>query len=261
MTINNALRRFSRPSRGPKAGRRQEPIAVGEVEAHVFNCPGCGRPLATGAPVCPGCGRSGHAWCAECDRRIRTLPLAACSLCGRRLAHGIACRTCSIRPGFFPVASWAHYGPPLDRILTHLKYRADRSVAEQLALRLTDVVRAAGWRATCVVPVPLGKHRQRQRGYNQVGLIAHALGKHLDMPVLPSALARLRETPSQVGLSPAERRQNVAGAFGAEPSQIRERTSLLLDDVYTTGATLAACAEALREAGAPQVFGLTVARA
>ncbi len=56
MAINSALRRFNRPSRGLKAARRQEPIAVGEVDAHVFNCPGCSRPLATGAPVCPGCG-------------------------------------------------------------------------------------------------------------------------------------------------------------------------------------------------------------
>jgi len=123
------------------------------------------------------------------------------------------------------------------------------------------VVRAAGWSATCVVPVPLGRKRQRQRGYNQVGLIAQSLGKHLDMPVLSSALTRLRETPSQVGLTPAERRRNVAGAFSGEPSLIRERTPLLLDDVFTTGATLAACAGALREAGASQVFGLTVARA
>lgn len=56
MTINNALRRFSRPSRGPKAARRPEPLAVGEIDAHVFSCPKCSRPLATGAPVCPGCG-------------------------------------------------------------------------------------------------------------------------------------------------------------------------------------------------------------
>lgn len=56
MTINNALRRFHRPSRGPKAARRPEPLAVGEVDTHVFNCPRCTRPLATGAPVCPGCG-------------------------------------------------------------------------------------------------------------------------------------------------------------------------------------------------------------
>ena len=56
MAINRALRRFDRPSRGPKAARQQEPIAVGEVDAHVFNCPECSRPLATGAPVCPGCG-------------------------------------------------------------------------------------------------------------------------------------------------------------------------------------------------------------
>ncbi len=134
-------------------------------------------------------------------------------------------------------------------------------MAGRLAARLRDVYQAAGWTAACVVSVPLGKRRQRQRGYNQVGLIAQALGKHLNMPVLTSALARLRETPSQVGLTPAERQQNVAGAFGADPVQIRQRTTLLLDDVFTTGATLAACADALRRAGASQVFGLTVARA
>lgn len=212
-------------------------------------------------PACAGCGRSAHAWCDDCDGRIRTLPLAGCSRCARRLPPGLPCSSCRRLSGFFPTASWARYAPPLDRILTHLKYRPDLDIAERLAGRLAEVYRAAAWTATCIVPVPLGRARRRRRGYNQVGLIAQALGKHLDMPVPTSALVRIRETDSQVGLTPIERQTNVSGAFAADATRIRGQSPLLLDDVFTTGATLAACADALRRAGASQVFGLTVARA
>lgn len=81
------------------------------------------------------------------------------------------------------------------------------------------------------------------------------------MPVLSSALVRIRETNSQVGLTPAERERNVAGAFAADAVRVQDQAVLLIDDVYTTGATLAACAQAVRLAGAAAVFGLTVARA
>ena len=168
---------------------------------------------------------------------------------------------CRPLPGFFPVTSWAYYAPPIDRILTHLKYRPDRQLADALAGSLASAFRASGWTATCVAPVPLGLKRLRQRGYNQVGLMAQALGRHLRMPVLSSALVRIRETNSQVGLSPAEREHNVAGAFAADPLRLQDQAVLLIDDVYTTGATLAACAHAVRHAGAAAVYGLTVARA
>ena len=187
--------------------------------------------------------------------------MAGCSRCARRLSPGLPCSACRRLPGFFPAASWARYAPPLDRILTHLKYRPDLDIAERLAGHLEEVYRAAAWTATCVVPVPLGGARRRRRGYNQVGLIAQALGKHLDMPVPTSALVRIRETDSQVGLTPIERQRNVSGAFAADATRIRGQSPLLLDDVFTPGATLAACADALRRAGASQVFGLTVARA
>jgi ComF family protein len=161
----------------------------------------------------------------------------------------------------FSVTAFGHYESPLDRALTHLKYRPDRSLAVLFGGWLAEAYRASGWTADCIVPVPLGTRRQRQRGYNQVTLIARALGARLEMPVLPTAMTRIRETDSQVGLTPAERQRNVSRAFTADPGQVRLRSPLLLDDVYTTGATLAACARALRRAGAVQVFGLTVARA
>jgi ComF family protein len=159
------------------------------------------------------------------------------------------------------VSAFGEYAPPLDKALTHLKYRPDLDLAALFAGWLTHTYRQAGWSGSCIVPVPLGKGRERQRGYNQVALIAEALSAQLDMPVLPRALFRIRDTDSQVGLAPAQRQRNVAGAFSADPEQVRGHTPLLVDDVFTTGATLAACAQALRQAGALQVFGLTVARA
>jgi ComF family protein len=159
------------------------------------------------------------------------------------------------------VCAFGVYAPPLDKALTHLKYRPDLDLAAHFGAWLAHTYRQAGWPAACIVPVPLGARRQKQRGYNQVALMAEALGAQLKMPVLPRALFRIRETDSQVGLVPEERRKNVAGAFRADPEQVLDLSPLLVDDVYTTGATLAACASALRDAGVRHVFGLTVARA
>ena len=159
------------------------------------------------------------------------------------------------------MAAYSEYRPPLDKALTHLKYRPDRALATLFAGWLSEIYRQAAWQATCVIPVPLGRKRERQRGYNQVALIAEALGDQLEMPVLHTALARIRETDSQVGLTPLERQRNVSRAFAADPDLVWDQAPLLVDDVYTTGATLAACAQALRQAGALRVCGLTVARA
>ncbi|NOY97766.1 MAG: ComF family protein [Chloroflexi bacterium] len=120
---------------------------------------------------------------------------------------------------------------------------------------------ALSWPVDAVIPVPLGKKRFRERGYNQVGLIAHPLALALGWNYAPRALTRVRETASQVGLSAGERRENVRGAFAADVRRVRDRRVLVMDDVATTGATLAACAQALLDGGAREVFALTVARA
>jgi ComF family protein len=212
-------------------------------------------------PRCAGCGSPGVIWCLRCNQLVRRLLPRTCSRCGRRFPAAGRCRVCPPSPDGLPVTAIGHYGPPLDRALTHLKYRPDRALAEVFAGWLAEAYRLTGWTADCIVSVPLGRRRERQRGYNQVALIAQALDPQLEMPALPTALRRTRETRSQVGLTPIERQRNVSDAFSADPAQVRDHSPLLLDDVYTTGATLTACARALERAGAIRVYGLTLARA
>jgi ComF family protein len=155
----------------------------------------------------------------------------------------------------------AAYRPPLDRALTHLKYRPDTRLALALVQPMARLVERRSVMATCIVPVPLGRRRQRQRGYNQTEVLGRALSRLLGLPLLPSAVTRLRETRSQVGLEAAERWSNVHGAFAADSSLVQNQTVLLIDDVHTTGSTLAACSDALVRAGTRRVVGLTVGRA
>jgi ComF family protein len=118
-----------------------------------------------------------------------------------------------------------------------------------------------GWDVGIVAPVPLGIARLKERGYNQAALIARPFSLALGLPYAPEALQRRRETHSQVGLSIAERKENVAGAFSARRDVVASRSVLLIDDVATSSATLDACASALRMDGANQVYCLTLARA
>ena len=112
---------------------------------------------------------------------------------------------------------------------------------------------------TTLVPIPLGATRQRTRGYNQSAVLAETLGRLLGMSVARDALSRRRETTTQTALTPEERRANLAGAFVA--NGVAPARPMLVDDVFTTGATLAAAAAALHAAGAGVVSGITFARA
>ena len=112
-----------------------------------------------------------------------------------------------------------------------------------------------------MVPVPLARGRRRERGFNQSELIAERLAEALELPLVTAALERVRETRPQVGRSAAERRENVRGAFACpDGGLVADRRVIVIDDVATTGATLRACAEPLKAAGAARVFGLVVAR-
>ena len=150
---------------------------------------------------------------------------------------------------------------PLQKAIHHLKYRNDYILADSLAVRLPLVGPDPAAPGTLVVPVPLAAERLRERGYNQAGLLARTFAELHGLPWAPSAARRVRHTASQIGLSPAERRANVAGAFAADPLIVQGLPIILVDDVCTTGATLAACAESLVSAGATTVWGLTLARA
>jgi ComF family protein len=120
--------------------------------------------------------------------------------------------------------------------------------------------RGAGVAGDVVVPVPLHPARLAERGYNQAALLGAAAAAELGVPLLARGLARTRDTPQQARLDRAARRANVAGAFRAR-ARLRGKRVVLVDDVATTGSTLAACTRALLDAGAASVTALVVARA
>ena len=134
-------------------------------------------------------------------------------------------------------------------------------MGEALSNQMSGFIRQLGWPVDTLVPIPLGKKRLKERGYNQVAMVAMPLSIQLGLEYFPSALIRARETRSQVGLSAHERQENVRSAFHADRKNVNGRTILLMDDVSTTGATLSSAAEALYACGARDVFAVTIARA
>jgi ComF family protein len=159
------------------------------------------------------------------------------------------------------IRSAALFAGPLQRALHRLKYRRDVSLADALAPIMLTTWREHNLPAGMVMPVPLSAGRLRERGYNQAGLLARGFADLARLPYADRALRRVRHTESQVHLSAVARRENVASAFAADGRRVKGQIVILVDDVCTTGATLAACAEALRAAGASQVWGLTLGRA
>jgi competence protein ComFC len=164
-------------------------------------------------------------------------------------------------PRIEAIRSWAIYAGPIRQAMHSLKYHRNVALGDALAPYLAEFVKKLEWPVDLVVPVPLGRQRIKERGYNQVGLLAFPLSCLQNWNYSSRLLRRVRETRSQVGLSAMERRANMAGAFTADPALASGKVILLVDDVATTGATLAACSEALLEAGAKMVYALTLARA
>lgn len=180
---------------------------------------------------------------------------------------GTACTWCEALPPWVRAVRsccWAEDGVSLG-IVHALKYAGWRSVAVGIGDRIARVEwpRDVVVERSALVPVPLAAVRRRERGFNQAELIANAIALHWHVPVWPHCLERTRATRTQTQLTPGERRGNVRGAFRAAPHapDLRGSHLVLVDDVVTTAATLNACADALREAGARIVSYVTFARA
>jgi competence protein ComFC len=210
--------------------------------------------------------------CEDCLASFTLIPERACDICGQPLESfesaatgALLCPNCNPPTYAFARArSLAIYQDELVSALLILKYQKLEPLAKWFAERMVQLVGAEGerLRADLVVPVPLHRSRERERGYNQAALLAKPLAKALGLPYRPVLLVRKRPRPEKRVLSLEERWEAVHGAFATRPgTQVDKLRVLLVDDVLTTGATLDACARALLDSGAKSVVGLTVARA
>jgi ComF family protein len=207
--------------------------------------------------------------CASCLEALRPIMGAMCACCGRPFVSPVAaagaqplCHLCRRKVYDFNAArSFTPYDDHATRAVVLLKYHRVAPLADWFAARLADVVREHKIAGDAVVPVPLHPTRQRERGYNQAELIARPLAKRLGLPLLPALLVRTKPRPQKHRLTRKERWTSVRGAYGArEGTRVDKQRVILVDDVFTTGATLDACSRALRKAGAAEVIGVTVAR-
>ena len=211
---------------------------------------------------CVGCGKEGDFICSPCRRSLPRIMPPLCPRCGRPQSSGILCPGCvSWQAEIDGIRSPFRFDGVMRQAIYQLKYRNLRALAVPLAKLLQDYLTTSHVPGEALVPVPLHQKRLRQRGYNQSCLLAQELGKLINLPVVDDCLIRRRHAPPQARTSTVdERRSNVADAFTCRNHRLRDKQVLLVDDVSTSGATLDACATALKAAGASSVWGLVLAR-
>ena len=226
------------------------------------DCRLCSTPLTniSRLPVCP-----------NCLLAIAPLEASTCEICGERVldvsvSQNQVCPACQeLRPHFDKAAAYGAYDAEVRDLIHLLKYEQVEPAAGVLGRMLAQAIHKLGPIADSilVVPVPLYRSKRRQRGFNQAELIARVAlkDKTFRCELRADVLERMRPTVSQIGLTRAQRIENVRGAFRVSHlNRVAGRAILLVDDVLTTGTTASECARVLRRAGAEKVLVATVAR-
>ena len=198
----------------------------------------------------------------DCQRRVLQIKKPFCEKCGIPTKGAHTCEKClSNPPAYRMMRSWAVFDSPVQNALHTIKYRRNIGLGESFAAQMAEFFRSLEWQVDVLMPVPLGKNRLKERGYNQVALVARPLAYEAGLDYNPGAIWKARETRSQVGLSISQRRENVDGAYQADARTVKHKSVVLMDDVATTGSTILACTDALLSAGAKEVYAITIARA
>ncbi len=216
-------------------------------------------------PECVLCHTPGQFVCATCLSAISPIEPPYCPVCGYPGASRPAeCSQCQRFPlmSLDAIRSAAMFDEGALRTLIHkFKYEYMRVLGKSLAPLLAACYTIHQMNTKIIVPVPLHKSRQKFRGYNQSAELAKALSGNIGIPVDTATLVRYRKTKTQMELNAVARQANVAGAFVCTSDVLAGQSVLLIDDVCTTGATLDACASALKKSGVISVSALTLGRA
>lgn len=206
--------------------------------------------------LCGAMNRHG-AWCEPCGTALPCLPAAHCPVCALPTLDGALCGRCLKKhPQFDHTVAAFAYGFPLDKLVQALKFNEQLHLANGLA---DSLVQRIGVRPDCIVAMPLHPARLKQRGHNQSLELARRVAYKLDVPLLPHACQRVRDTPPQSALKWKERGKNMRKAFHCAENFSGKHVAMV-DDVMTSGASLNELALALRRAGATEVSAWVVAR-
>ncbi|MCK4968137.1 MAG: ComF family protein [Candidatus Aenigmarchaeota archaeon] len=217
---------------------------------------------------CLDCGKEGVWICNHCLDTIPSFNHFICPVCQRPSSNGQPCPDCQKKSALNSLWIATNYQHPLvKKLITNFKYQRVRSLAKplgQLLVKLLNnlqVLNLLPDSSTLLIPVPLYWQRERQRGFNQSNLLVKQINKHFPWKINTSALKRVKNTQSQTQFNAKERQRNIANAFQViRPNEIKNKQIILLDDVFTTGATLQEAAKMLHRAGAKQVYGLALAK-
>lgn len=215
--------------------------------------------------MCQLCGSQTDDYiCANCKQGINFISGTVCTRCGMpfisKESSNHLCSGCIKKKQPFAMArSIAEYNGVLLEAIHKLKYNAKTFLAKPLGLFMAEGLPLNNY--NIIVPVPLHKKRLKERGFNQSLLLAKEISKKHKIPIDYLNLKRTRFTEPQINLKGEERLKNVRGAFEVEDGKIfKNKNILLIDDVYTTGATIKECSNVLKKTGAKNVFALTLAR-
>lgn len=213
-------------------------------------------------PVCAGCGKQNSRLCQECLDQINKITAIQCVVCGNLISDTqTVCHQCMEDTVYLSsISSWAEYHGPTRLAILSLKYKQNIGLADTLSEFLISLVSRKQMQIDLIIPIPLGRVRQKSRGFNQSALLASPLSQYFDIPMSNNAVQRIKETGSQVDLTALERNINMEGAFLGNSAKLRGRNVLLVDDIITTGATMNHCAKAILESGARCVHAISVAK-
>jgi ComF family protein len=163
-------------------------------------------------------------------------------------------------PPFLSAKAWALYLDPLRKAIHSFKYNDNTGLARFFSSQLIKLISNSTWQFDLIVPIPLSRAHLKTRGYNQSEKLAIPLSNYFQIPLVNDAISRIKETQSQFNLDRTERFKNVEGAFWGNPATLKNKKVLLVDDIFTTGATMRSCSKAILEAGGEAVFCITVAQ-